>query len=68
VVAPIIPAVRSVKGDDDVVDRAVRANVQRTVAQLKSAQPIVARAVSGGSAKVVGAVYDLQSGFVTFMT
>lgn len=68
VVAPIIPAVRSVKGDDDVVDRAVRANVQRTVAQLKSAQPIVAGAVSGGSAKVVGAVYDLQSGFVTFMT
>lgn len=67
VVAPIIPAVRSVKGSDDLVNKAVRANVQRTVAQLKTAKPIVAKAVSGGTAKVVGGVYDLQSGMVTFM-
>jgi carbonic anhydrase len=67
VVAPIIPAVRSVKGSDDMVNKAVRANVQRTVAQLKTAKPIVAKAVSGGTAKVVGGVYDLQSGLVTFM-
>lgn len=68
VVAPIIPAVRSVKGSDDLVNRVVRANVERTVAQLKAAQPIVAKAVSGGTAKVVGGVYDLQSGIVTFMS
>lgn len=67
VVAPIIPAVRSVKGSDDLVNRAVQANVQRTVAQLKTARPIVAKAVSDGAAKVVGGVYDLQKGTVAFM-
>jgi carbonic anhydrase len=66
VVAPIIPAVRSVKSKDDVVNKVVHANVERTVAQLKSARPIVAKAVSGGTARVVGGVYDLQSGRVTF--
>lgn len=68
VVAPIIPAVRSVKGSDDLVNRAVRANVERTVAQLRTAKPIIAKAVNGGTARVVGGVYDLQSGVVTFMT
>lgn len=66
-VAPIIPAVRSVKGGDDIVNRAVRANVMRTVAQLKSAKPIVAKAVSDRTAKVVGGVYNLQTGLVEFI-
>ena len=63
---PIIPAVRSVKGSDDLVNRAVRANVARTVAQLKSAKPLVATAVKDGKAKVVGGVYNLQTGIVEF--
>lgn len=66
-VTPIIPAVRSLKGGDDLVNRAVSANVQRVVAQLKSAKPIVAKAVTDGKAKVVGGVYDLTSGAVAFM-
>jgi carbonic anhydrase len=75
VVAPIIPAVRSVKGDGkdggkgygDLLSRAVRANVERTVAQIRSSRPLVAGAVKEGRAKVVGGVYDLQTGVVTFI-
>ncbi len=66
-IAPIIPAVRGLKGNDDLVNRAVRANVERTVAQLKSARPIVAKAVKDGKAKVVGGVYNLQTGIVEFI-
>jgi carbonic anhydrase len=69
-VTPIVPAVRSVKNpgnESDFVNLAVRANVQRVVAQLKSAKPIVAAAVAGGTAKVVGGVYSLQTGEVEFM-
>jgi carbonic anhydrase len=66
VVSPIIPAVKSLKGGDDLVDRAVRANVQRVVLRLKSAKPILAKAVAEGKVKVAGAVYDLASGKVDF--
>lgn len=65
-VAPIVPAVKSLKGNDDLVNRAVRANVQRVVARVKAAKPIVSKAVVEGKAKVVGAVYDLASGKVDF--
>ena len=65
-VAPIVPAVKSLKGGDDLVARAVRANVQRTVARLKGAKPILAKGVADGKVKVVGAVYDLASGKVDF--
>jgi carbonic anhydrase len=65
-VAPIVPAVKSLSGNDDLVNRAVRANVQRVVARLKGAKPIIAKAVADGKVKVVGAVYDLSSGKVDF--
>ncbi len=65
VVAPIIPAVRSLKGGDDLARRAVRANVQRVVARLK-AKPTLAKSVADGKIKVAGAVYDLATGKVDF--
>jgi carbonic anhydrase len=65
-VAPIVPAVKSLSGNDDLVNRAVRANVERVVARLKGAKPIVAKAVAEGKVKVAGAVYDLGSGKVDF--
>jgi carbonic anhydrase len=66
VVAPIVPAVKSLKGNDDLLNRAVHANVQRTVARLKEAKPILAKGVAGGNVRVVGAVYDLATGKVDF--
>ena len=65
-VAPIVPAVKSLKGIDDLVNRAVRANVQRVVSRLRSAKPLLAKSVADGKVKIVGAVYDLSSGKVDF--
>lgn len=66
VVAPIIPAVRSLESGPGLADRAVAANVERVVSRLKSAKPIISRAVTERKLKVVGAVYDLASGKVDF--
>ena len=66
-VAPIVPAVKSLKGDEDLVNRAVRANVQRVVARLQGAKPILAKAVTDKKARVVGAVYKLDTGAVEFL-
>jgi carbonic anhydrase len=66
-VAPIVPAVKSLKGDEDLVNRAVRANVQRVVARLQGAKPILAKAVTEKKARVVGAVYKLDTGAVEFL-
>jgi carbonic anhydrase len=65
-VAPIIPAVKSVKGNDDLLIRATRANVERVVARLKGAKPIIAKSAAEGKIKVVGAMYDLATGKVEF--
>lgn len=66
IVAPIIPAVRSLKGGDDLAERAVTANVQRVVSRLKAAKPIVTKGLQDGSVKVAGAVYDIATGKVDF--
>jgi carbonic anhydrase len=66
-VAPIVPAVKSLTGSEDLVNRAVRANVQRVVARLKVSRPIIAKAVSENKAKVIGAVYTLETGRVEFV-
>ena len=62
----IKPAVAAVKGTSgDLLDNAIKANVERGVDRLKHLQPILADSVKKGTLKVVGAVYDLQSGKVT---
>jgi carbonic anhydrase len=65
----IKPAVIKVQGKEgDQLDNAIRANVEDDVEQLKTLEPIVAKAVSQGKVKVVGATYDLQSGRVTVIS
>ena len=62
----IRPAVAAVKGQPgDLLDNAIKANVERGVERLKRLEPIVAGSVKKGTLKVVGAVYDLHSGKVT---
>ena len=62
----IRPAVLKAKGrPGDLLDNAIRANVEIGVGVLRSLQPIVAPAVKRGRVKVVGAVYDLRTGGVT---
>jgi carbonic anhydrase len=62
----IRPAVLKAKGrPGNLLDNAIRANVEIGVEVLRSLQPIVAPAVKRGRVKVVGAVYDLRTGSVT---
>jgi len=62
----IRPAVLKAKGrPGNLLDNAIRANVDIGVGVLRSLQPIVAPAVKRGRVKVVGAVYDLRTGSVT---
>jgi len=48
-------------------DAFVKGSCAATVAQLKSAKPIVAKAVSERTAKVVGGIYNLQDGVVELL-
>ena len=62
----IKPAVAAVKGKPgNLLDNAIKANVEGGVERLKHLEPILADAVKKGTLKVVGAVYDLDNGKVT---
>lgn len=64
-VKAIAPAVESVRGKEgDPLDLAVRANVRRVVAQVAGSEPTLAPAAARGELKVVGMVYDLDTGKV----
>lgn len=68
-VEPIIPAALMSRGrNGDWVDNAVRANVRRTVEQLRTAvEPILLDPQKQGKLKVVGAYYDLDTGAVEWL-
>jgi carbonic anhydrase len=62
----IKPAVAAVKGKPgNLLDNAIKANVEQGVERLKHLEPILADSVKKGTLKVVAAVYDLHSGKVT---
>jgi carbonic anhydrase len=64
----IQPAVNDVKGKPgDSLDLAIRANVRRVAEELRSSQPVLAELVSKGKVKVVGAIYDLDTGLVSLV-
>jgi carbonic anhydrase len=64
-IAPAVAEARKKPGD--LVANAVRANVQRVVKQLRQSQPILAEQVRKGQVKIVGAVYELDSGEVRLL-
>ncbi|MDF0673533.1 MAG: carbonic anhydrase [Nitrospira sp.] len=62
----IRPAVAMVKDKQgDILENAIKANVEQGVQRLKHLEPILADSVKKERLKVVGAVYDLHSGKVT---
>jgi carbonic anhydrase len=62
----IKPAVAAVKGKPgNLLDNAIKANVEGGVERLKHLEPILADPVKQGTLKVVGAVYDLHNVKVT---
>ncbi|MFI5896448.1 carbonic anhydrase [Actinoplanes sp. NPDC051513] len=63
----IAPAVSSLALDDPTVaDKAMRTHVTRTVARMREIEG-VAEAVAAGRVDVVGAVYDLDTGWVDLL-
>lgn len=68
IVSSIMPAVAETHGSaGDPVSLAVVRNVQRTVNALRQCGPIIAEACTAKGVRVVGAVYDIQSGQVDFV-
>ncbi|HJX92993.1 MAG TPA: carbonic anhydrase [Pyrinomonadaceae bacterium] len=62
------PAVEKTRGmPGDHVENAVTANVEMVVKQLRASAPVLAKLVSEGKLKVVGAVYSLDTGKVTWL-
>ena len=62
------PAVEKTRGlPGDPVENAVKANVELVVKQLRTSTPILAELVSHGKLKVVGAIYSLDTGKVTWL-
>ncbi len=65
VVAQIMPAVAETKDvPGDVLRAAVIRNVQRTVASLRTCGPTISEYIASKGTKVIGAVYDLETGEV----
>ena len=65
----IKPAVERTRGmPGDPIANAVRTNVQMVVQQLRSSTPVLAELVAYGKLKIVGGVYSLETGEVTWLS
>ncbi len=65
----IKPAVdKSQRIPGDRIANAVRTNVQMVVQQLRSSTPILSELVAHGKLKIVGGVYSLETGEVTWLS
>jgi len=66
--ALIRPAVDRAKGQPgDLIDNAVRINVENVVRQIRGSAPVLAPMVGRGALKAVGAVYSLDTGKVAWL-
>lgn len=72
-VAPIIPAIAAARQKhphhygDDFIEKAIVENVWQSIEDLLKISPTVARRVLDGKVKVVGAVYELETGKVDWL-
>ena len=67
-VEDIKPAVEMHRGrSGDLVEHAVRGNVQRVVRQLLTSNPVLNESVRRGRIRIVGAYYDLHTGQVELL-
>jgi|KBSSwiS6_1023812.scaffolds.fasta_scaffold00078_1 carbonic anhydrase len=64
-VKPAVEKTRGMPGDP--VSNAVRMNVELVVKQLRSSTPILSDLVAHGKLKIVGAVYSIETGTVTWL-
>ena len=66
---PIRPAVEKARGSTgDLVENAVRINVENVVNQLRDSEPVLKALVASRQLRVVGAVYSLDTGKVDWLS
>ncbi len=64
----IHPAIVSVKGSsENVLEKAIKANVRHVENKLKSSKPVLANLLEQKKLNILGAYYDLTSGKVEFL-
>lgn len=64
---PILPAALAVQGaEGDFVNNAAAESAARTATRIVEASPLIAGMVEAGKVMIVSAIYDLESGIVTF--
>lgn len=63
-IAPAVEIARKLTGD--LTDNAIRANMELVVNAIRTAEPIMTKALEEGKTRVIGAYYDIDSGEVDF--
>ena len=67
-IEPIVPAALKVRNDPgDFANNAAKESARRTAANLPTVSKIVSDAVGAGKLKIVAAIYDLETGVVTYL-
>lgn len=67
-VDPILPAALAVqKNPGDFVDNAARESARRTAGRLAASSTLVAGLAGAGKLKIISAIYDLQTGAVSYL-
>ena len=54
-------------GNSAFVEKATEQNVRQTLADIRKDSPVLAELETAGAIKIVGGIYDLQSGKVTLL-
>ena len=67
-IGPIVPAALAVRNDPgDFANNTAKESAKRTAANLPTVSKIVSDLVDSGKLKIVAAIYDLQTGIVTYL-
>jgi carbonic anhydrase len=67
-IEPIVPAALAVRNEPgDFADNSAKESAKRTAANLPTVSKIVSDLVGAGKVKIVAAIYDLQTGIVTYL-
>jgi carbonic anhydrase len=67
-IEPIVPAALAVRNEPgDFVNNAAKESAKRTAARLTAASTLIAGLASSGKLKIAAAIYDLESGVVTYL-
>jgi len=67
-IEPILPAALAARGQEgDYVNNTAKLSAQRTAARLPSTSKLISDLAGAGKLKIVAAIYDLETGVVTYL-